>query len=835
MTRLVIELGDAQATDVAIAGGKGSSLARNAVRGFPVPSGLVVTADAYRLFVFADRVDGPRIGQAMSSDEIERAAAAVREHLAARPLPAELTAALHAALARFPEETSFAVRSSGTLEDMVGAAFAGQHDTFLGICGADAIVARVKDCFLSLWSGRAVAYRANRGFDQAQAAMAVVIQEMVAADVAGVAFTLDPIAGRVDRVIVEAAWGLGETVVSGEGETDQYVFARGDLAVVSRRIGNKTEAIVMQGRATKRVVTGERAQTLCLDDQGAALVAKMALAVEQAAGYPQDIEWAIAAGKLFLLQARPITTIPERWTRDESAERFPNPVTPLTWDFVERGFHEALTHPFALMGLPPLKGRWFAKFDNYIYGNQNAVEIYMGRPPALPRSLDELRATLPLLRKTFAWALDLPARWALDLDRYLISCGALTSRPLDALGPGALWALVEEINHVGRAYFRNNIAISITQSLLNKALQLAVVVAAGPQKARALLEALVATAETKTALVNSDIRDLALLAVADPALTAAFASRGAKDILGAGLLDGHPAFAAGFQQFLENHGHRELDFDPYCSNWRDSPWTALDTIILAARSPVEDTKEKAREARRKAREAERILIDLVPEDLRFFYSELIRLERTYTSLDDIEHYQTSRLTVPMRRALGALGARLMRDGVVAEPMDVYFAHAESLASACKTPSAERLGALRDEIAQAKGEYLAARRREPAWELGVDDSNKSAPKDSLIGIPGSPGIVEGVVHIVLGPEDFASFPTGAILVSRTTNPSWTPLFHAARAAVVESGGPLSHGAVTAREMGIPAVMAVRGLLKQVANGDRVRVNGAAGTIEIVQRA
>ncbi len=628
---------------------------------------------------------------------------------------------------------------------------------------------------------------------------------------------------------------MGETVVSGEGGTDQYVVSRAGLSLVSKHIGKKEWAIVQDGPGTRHIEMGDKADQPCLDEAMCGAIAGLAMKVEQAAGFPQDIEWAIAQGKLYLLQARPVTTLPERWTRDESAERFPNPVTPLTWDFVEEGFHTALRHSFTLMGLPPLTGRWFGRFDYYIYGNQNAVDVYMGRPPAAPRNLDELRAALPAIRHKFSWALELPNRWAVDLDRYLIAIGALDAAPLQDMTVGELWRHIERINAIGGEYFRNNIAISITQSMLHKALAYAVSMAAGPVAAPQILDALTASSETKTALVNDEIRDLAELILAQAELKSLVENNTGRDIVEKKLLDGFPEFSERFARFLEDHGHRELDFDPYCSNWRDSPWTALDTIVLASRTPLESGFGKSRTLRQRAHQAELTLLTHVPEDLRFFFSELIRLARTYTSLDDIEHYQTSRLTIPMRRALGELGRRLGTLGACSEPMDVYFAHAATLACYCNDPTPENVQRLAEEIARQKQEYQDAGRREPRFVLDEENETPVLGEGVLRGIGGSPGEAEGRVSIVRSPDDFAGFARGAVLVARTTNPAWTPLFHVAKGVIVESGGPLSHGAVTAREMGIPAVMALRSAMSILNDGDVVRINGASGTVEVVARA
>src|SRR5690625_3711990 len=216
--------------------------------------------------------------------------------------------------------------------------------------------------------------------------------------------------------------------------------------------------------------------------------------------------------------------------------------------------------------------------------------------------------------------------------------------------------------------------------------------------------------------------------------------------------------------------------------------------------------------------------------MRYFVQEVIRLARTYTALDDLEHYQTTRLTIPMRRALRHLGARLVEHGALAERDDVYFLHAEDLEAAVRDGSAEALAALRPQADRQKAVYDAATRSDPDWVHGQSDTAAEAPGDSdLQGTAGSPGVAEVEESVVHSPDDFPHFPSGAILVARTTNPAWTALFYQAAGVITESGGALSHGAVTARELGIPAVMSVRSVMKLLENGERVRLDGTGGTI------
>lgn len=833
---LVLDFSDAVAIQGDISGGKGANLALMTQRGFPVPPGLIVSALAYREFVAGAGALLQKV-EAFSFDspaKLADEARALRAALVRLPLPASVVEPLRERHARFPAGSAFSVRSSSTFEDLAGAAFAGQHDTYLNTTGIERILERVRDCFISLWQDRAILYRRQRGFDHRAAAMAVVVQQMVQAEVAGVGFSVNPVNGRLDEMLINANYGLGESVVSGEGEVDQFVLQKADGKLRSSTIGRKSHRVVAAKDGVKTEALDERTGSKpCLSPDMLGRLAQLMRKVEQSYQFPQDIEWAVAGGELYLLQARPVTAIPPRWTRDESAERFPNAVTPLAWDFVEEGFHRSLNHSFALMGYPPYDGKWFGMHGHYIYGNQNAVEIYGGRVPLAIRSIADLQAQLPKLAQEFGWVQELPLEWSRELDHYLLRIGEFMAEPLAGKSLKEVWAFVQEVNELGTQYFLPNIAISITQRVLYRVLHgfLALLLQDKEAATRAF-DALLAWCDTKTGVINKELFQLAAMLRADKALLGLLSATDSRKLVDERLLAPHPEFSARLEKFLRDHGHRETDFDPYVPTWVEAPWVVLDNLRLMVQLPEgASPRDKEHDLKSRMQKTEFELLSRIPQPLHFFFHELLRLARIYTSLDDLEHYQTTRLTLPMRKGLRELGHRLVRRGVVKEPMDVFFARLKDLDAAVREDRDEQWNALAKAIADEKAAYLRHRATPPEWTLGEANAGRAAA-DGLSGLAGSPGIAEGPVYLVLSPDDFPGFPKGAVLVARTTNPAWTPLFYSACAVVTESGGPLSHGAVTAREMQIPAVMSVHGVLSALKNGQRVRVDGAAGTVSLL---
>lgn len=834
---LLLDFNDPTLLDAAISGGKGANLARLTQGGFAVPPGFVLPPQTYQAFIaqdsggesgFETRLQGLPLNDPAALESVCQGLCSTMEQW---PLPAALRHQLETALAAFPVGTAFSVRSSATAEDMGGAAFAGQHETYLNCVGIEDILARIRDCWVSLWSARAVSYRLQAGVGLMDTAMAVVVQKMAFNRVAGVGFCINPVTGSPAEQSVDANYGLGESVVSGEYPVDHWVLDKKTGQVQHAVIALKTEQIVSGANGTRvESLAAELADQPCLSESELAQLADLMRRVEAFYGYPQDIEWGIEGDRLWLLQTRPITRIPPRWTRDESAERFPSVITPLAWDLVEEGFHQSLSHSFGLMGLPPFHGKWFALFDHYVYGNQNAVEVYAeGTANALNvRSVEELITALPSLRKRYAWVQELPLTWSRDLDRYLLGLGELMGESLAGRSIPELWQYVLRVKQLGADYFLPNIAISITQRTLYKLVYSIVQAMVGPQAAPTYFDRLLAYCETKTGFVNKELYRLARRIEAVPALADRLRTEGAQQFLSAGGFDEAPEIAHDFRRFLQDHGHREVEFDPYHATWLEAPWLVVENLKMMLDSGLKDPAEKERTLKIEMMETERSLIAQLPEPLRFPVQELLRLARAYTALDDIEHYQTTRLTLPFRKGLRALGEALQAKGVIETPMDVFFAKAGALDEAIRRDDAALWKNLSESMAAEKAAYEKNHLRSPEWELGKSSVAVAADGD-LTGLPGSPGVASGPVFKVYSQEDFASFPPGAILIARTTNPAWTPLFYRAAAVVTESGGPLSHGAVTAREVGLPAVMSVRGVLEALENGEVVTVDGLAGRV------
>lgn len=801
-------------------GGKGHNLKRLVCMNFNVPGGIVIGSSFYKKFY------PPPPDFVFENDEIlERQCSDMQSTVLSIETGDDVLREIEDYLGGFGENKRFAVRSSSTHEDLASAAFAGQHATYLNV-PLVRIHQAVKGCLSSLWQKHAVLYRRHNGFDQKKTSMAVVVQHMIPSEVSGVAFSVDPVSGNLSHMLIEANFGLGESVVGGEMTTDSWIVDKNNMTIVERRISRKDKQIILDtdGGSLESETDSACRELPCLGDDHILRIATTAIEIEKKFGAPQDIEWAYAANDLFILQSRPETKIPPHYTRAESAERFPEPLTPLTWSYVEEAFNTSLEHSLDIMGISLATRPWFAMIENYIYGNQNAVELLSHFRPLDMSSLSKLEEQIPDMQSRFQWIIDLPQYWLRDLDLFLLKMGRLHSISFENYTMVDFQSFSRELFQASSEYFKPNIAISMTQALLTRTLfEYTHLITNDLFKAQDLFRKILAASGTKTGQINREIHELAQQVKKNEGLMQLL-SRGGESAW-ARIAD-FGDFENNLKKFMDNYGHREVTFDYYHPTWAEAPWVILDLICLSATSELSDPAQKELDSRMISVNATHELLALSPETIRYFISELIRLTATFSWLDDLEHFQTTRINLLVRKVLGAMGERFFKGGFLENKFDLFFlkkSEIEELKDFALSVD------IQETICRRKREYFEAFDREPLWDLNNRNEQPSVGDNILHGVPGSPGIAEGEIFIVRGPADFKKMPNGIILVAKTTNPSWTPLFYKAKGLITESGGPLSHGAVTARELGLPAIMFIRNALKIFNNGERVRVNGQKGEV------
>ena len=871
-------------------GGKAVNLVRLAAKGFPVPPGFVATTDAYRAVVAANNLDAV-VSTALAGlhgsgpEALERTSALIRAAFEAAEVPSEIAGAIREALVSLGDGP-VAVRSSATAEDLADASFAGQQDTYLNVVGADAVLDAVVRCWGSLWTARAIGYRTQAGIAHDQVALAVVVQRQIASEASGVAFTADPLTGARNRVVIDATLGLGEALVSGQVVPDHVVCSHSG-EVLERVRGEK--AVVTVPLAGGGIETRERAgEEWALDDEQFSGVARLAVEVEVEYGSPQDIEWAIADGRLWLLQARAITSLYElpqdidtpdelgMWGSFGAFQGVLDPITPIGQDAIlllVRGIHKMVgshvPRRATLASSPILRvagERLWVRLDlAYRTGVGHRILpalLSFADPPtaAIIEKLDEPRWTPHG---------SMPAKSARGLSRPLRRVFPVMLRSFR--DPEAVRHRLEEeceelvvlaserlrrASAVQGAEQRLQARIAATHESLEEMFPV-LLVRFGPIMpvggAGMNILRLVGGPEALETMRSLDGNvttemDLALWSAAesiraDDASRAAVLGQPAGEVAASYLVGALPSVAQrAIGGFLDAYGIRGVgEIDLGRPRWRDDPAGAIVSLQAYVGLPDDAAGPAVEyaEGKQVAQAAtERLVTKLLAEGLpgRIKAALLTRLIRTVRG--GFGGRETPKFTVVrefglIRDALLESGRDLVEAHRLDDPNDVMYCHLGDLVQAWSLPE----GDLKRRVAANKETYAreAKRRQVPRLLLGDGRTFYEGMADQdgdLMGSPVSPGVVEGRVRVVLSPAT-AGLEKGEILVCPGTDPAWTPLFLTAGGLVTEVGGLMTHGAVVAREYGLPAVVGVHAATERLVTGQRIRLDGSTGHITLLE--
>ena len=809
------------AADIAEVGGKAANLGELLRAGLPVPPGFVVTTDAY-----AAAVEAARIGRLLADPATEPAA--LRAAIEAADVPPPIREAITAAYRDLGREVPVAVRSSATAEDLPGAAFAGQQDTYLNIVGPDAVVDAVRRCWASLWTDRAVAYRDERAVDPADVRIAVVVQRMVASDIAGVMFTADPVSGARDRILVDAGAGLGESVVSGLVTPDHYVLDRNGHLL--EWVPGRGEVVIRAkagGGVRRDEQPGAVGQTPLLGRKALSVLAAHAVTIAEHFGRPQDIEWAIASGGVRIVQSRPMTALPPPSVPLNRRQRVQAsilteylPVRPYPLDvttLVERGPAKMMSEIGRHYGIVGL-------FDDFLREEDGiAVQIAPSSPHPTLRTLGSIPEIARKIRRFR------PADWAADPRQaaFLAEVHALESLDLAALPWSELLTVPERA--IAAQDFCRDLRIDYlpgaAAALVRLALSLTLL------GRRSLLTELLGGVRTRTEDSNDGLAVLADDVRADPALRSLLADRDASDALATIMRDDRfDAFRGRLEAYLREFGRRET-----ASPLLVSPPTLAEApeIVLGMVQSLVSQPPGRDEAQSRSAAALKRLLDhpwLSSERRKERMRQRVQRAREAVAFREDTHFYFTATLPTLRRSLLEIGSRLHAAGLLGEPSEVFQLRWEEIAaigdpSVIPPRETERLQAeIRRRAAQRAAlegiPLIDPRRVFPAADSG----------DALVsGTPAGSGTATGVARIVRGVDDFDRLGDGEILVCPYTNPAWTPLFRRAAAVVVDSGSVASHAAIVAREYGIPAIMGTGTGTTAITDGETITVDGTRGRV------
>lgn len=864
------------------AGGKGLNLARLTRAGFPVPRGFIVPTEVYRAFVdinhLADTITTATAGLAANELQLETASARIRDAFAAGKMSIETENTLRAAYAEL-HDAPVAVRSSATAEDLPDLSFAGQQDTYLNIIGIQALLEAVVSCWSSLWTARAIDYRQRNHIAHDQAALAVIVQEMVQSEVSGVLFTANPLTGLRSETVIDATLGLGEALVSGQVEPDHYVVATISGKIISKSIGQKKISTRSKSGGGVETIQQEAAAQQSLTDEQICQLAAIGHAIQKEYGSPQDIEWALAEGQLYVLQARAITSlfpVPQEmadplkiWFSFGAVQGLVGPLTPLGQDVIRHVAASGAT----LFGVK-------ARYDELDVFGLAGERIWIKVSDLMrhPLGYRVIMKLLPFIEPGSAQVLQVLASDShLGAGKGRLKPGSL-HRAAGFFVPRVLQTLVNLTRPAkARAAFDADIADYLAASQVAPAAdrfgRLANAVAFIEQRVANALPFLLPrfmpllapsmislgllneltgdralTLEVTRSLPNNVTTemDMALWETANAIRSdgeAAFREGDAPDLAARYLSGTLPAATqTALTRFLERYGMRGVgEIDLGQPRWREDPTPVIHTLQSYLRISPEAAPNAVFAKGQKAAEAaiEKIAATVRKQPGGWLKEKLARgaarRVRTLMGVRESPKFCIIRVMGIARLALVESGKEFAAAGMIEHPNDLAFLTLPELTDLAHQKPRD----WKSLVTERRAVYERERRRRQVPRVLVSDGRAfyeglgaaSDNGETITGSPVSPGVVEGIVHVIFDPNTTQLTP-GEIMVCPGTDPAWTPLFMTAGGLVTEVGGMMTHGSVVAREYGIPAVVGVHQATQRLKDGQHIRLDGTTGKIVIL---
>ncbi len=848
---------------VAVVGGKGAHLGElSRIEGLRVPVGFCVTTDAFQQIMaeapsIDDRLDRLSRLKPHDREAIRAFSAEIRQTLEGIAIPADLAAAITGPLPYLGEQAAYAIRSSATAEDLPTASFAGQQDTYLNVVGPAAILQHVSRCWASLFTERAVTYRLRNGIDHRRVHMAVVVQRMIFPQAAGILFTADPVTGSRRVASVEASFGLGEALVSGLVSADVYKVRDGE--VVARAVATKQLAIHASpaGGTHQQAIEPERRDRPALTDAQVVRLAKLGRRIEAHFGCPQDIEWCLVDDDFQIVQSRPITTlfpIPEAGDRENHV-------------YVSVGHQQMMTDPMKPLGLSV----WQLTTPRPMSEAGGRLFVDVTRILASPASRGSLLGLLgksdPLIGDALQTILDRG-----DFIPSLPNDGPAWAPP--GAGPAAIEtdpAIVAGLiarSETSVADLECDIRTKSGSELLEfirADIQERKQIQSDPQSMQVIMAGMEATwwlndrlqawlgeknaADPLTRSVPNNVTSemgLALLDVADVIRPHPDVVAFLRHVEDEAFLDELPKLAGGreardaIQAWLRKYGMRGVgEIDITRPRWSERP-TTLVPILLGHIENFEPGAGERRfeQGRQEAWKREQELLErlrALPDGPRKAEAakRMIDRVRTFAGYREYPKYRMVSRYFVYKQALMEEAERLVQAGVLRDKEDIFYLRFEEVQEVVRTHQVDE-----ELIRQRKDAFRSYQALTPPRVLTSDGEaiagayrRDDLPAGALVGLPVSAGTIEGRARVILDMAE-ADLEADDILVTAYTDPSWTPLFVTIKGLVTEVGGLMTHGAVIAREYGVPAVVGVEHATRLIRDRQRIRVHGTEGYVEIL---
>ena len=865
---------------IAIAGGKGANLGELARTEIPVPPGFVITTQTYDAFVASNQLQAQIIDLATQTQmddpaSFEVASEKIQTLFMQGVISGDLATKIERAYGQLTRESgrAIAVRSSATAEDLPTASFAGQQDTYLNVQGDRALLEAVKKCWASLWTARAISYRMRQDIDPAGVSLAVVVQQLILADSAGILFTANPINGQREQILINATWGLGEAIVGGQVTPDTVVLDKLNWQILSRETATKTVMTVRTDEGTEEQPVPQAQQNQpVLDDVAAIKLARYGAQIEAHYDMPMDIEWALAEGKIAVLQARPITSLPEpqlepptEWNvpdpeglyyRAQIVEQLPNPLSPLFATLGGPAIAASLHDLTALfLGVDKKAEEWldFPTINGYgYYHMRNMGRILFGSIPGI-------FSVFPILPKVMTGEI-VDKYWRNEYHpRYAKLVKQWQTKPIGDLSANDLLAGIAELLSEGTRYYASVQMVMLpakySETSLTGFYNRLVKREDDPQIVTFMLGF-----DSMPINAEKSLYDLAMWSRQHETLTEALANTPSAQLTTLFLKDqplngADPAewdeWRRRFQSHLNQFGHMIYDLDFISAVPNDDPAPLIETLKFHVQGKSVNPHKRQQESIANREQAVKATLDRLDPIRRRLFKKLLNWAHTTAPTREDALADLGLAWPLMRQMAFELGRRLVAVGAIEQVKDTFWLEADEVRQAAAKLDAGQtgIGNFAGIIRHRKALMKAQQRVTPppvlpkgARMFGLNLENWMPAKyedtqtgNTIEGIGSSPGQVTATARVLYGPEDFSKMQPGDVLVAGITTPAWTPLFALASAVVTDVGGVLSHSSIVAREYGIPAVLGTGVATKRIQSGQRIQVDGDAGTVTLLDEA
>jgi phosphoenolpyruvate synthase/pyruvate phosphate dikinase len=869
MSPYVLGFQDIDKTKIEFVGGKGANLGElSRIEGILVPEGFCISTIAFQRII----EETPSINKLLDQlsllrvddrDKIHELSSEIRKIIEGIAIPQDLEKEIIWILSRLGEENAYAIRSSATAEDLPTASFAGQQDTFLNIIGKELILTHIRKCWASLFTERSVIYRLQNGFDHRKVYLSVVVQKMVFPQAAGILFTADPVAGNRKVSSIDASFGLGEALVSGRVNADNYKVRHSE--VIDKKISTKKLAIyaLKEGGTKEQEIEPEQQNKQVLTDDQIVQIERISRAIEAHFGSPQDIEWCLVDGMFYIVQSRPITTL------------FPIPATNDQENrvFVSVGHNQMMTDAMKPLGLSfflltthaPMYtagGRLFVDVTATLaspVGRETILNVTLGKSDPL------MRDALTTILERGDFIQSLPDDQSSGKSRKGRS--PVDFQTLNDYDPAIVAELIQQ-SQTAIAALKQTIQMKSGSDLFDfilEDIQQLKQTNADSQSFGVLMTGMNAAswinekmnewlgeknaADTLAQSAPNNITSemgLALLDVVDairpyPQVIEYLQQVKEDNFLGELVkLEGGQEAQNAIAAFLHQYGMRCVgEIDITRTRWSEKPNTLVPMILSNIKNLEPGERDrKFEQGQRSALEKEQELLERLQqlpdgEQKVNETKQMIRLLRSFIGYREYPKYGIVSRYFVYKQALLKEVEQLVQANVIQEKEDAYYLTFEELRDVVRTHQVDY-----SIISKRKDEYKHYKKLTPPRVVTSDGEiirgeykRENLPANAIVGLPVSAGVIEGRARVILSMEE-ADLEDGDILVTTFTDPSWTPLFVSIKGLVTEVGGLMTHGAVIAREYGLPAVVGVDHATQRIKNGQRIRVHGTDGYVEIL---